>query len=455
MKSIWDEIDAMGLNTTCSCSCTCGATLKRMKFQEDQRVVKFLMGLNDSYNVIRGTILMQNPLPSLAIVYNLLVQEERQREINHQGEFQTDSASFHARNSKLFYPKQLPSRDMNFKGQYPPCQGHYASNQGKFSPNQEQYTSNQQYSSNSSRKTEFKGSHDGNKTKWCNYCKKPGHTINICKRLEYNNRKRFANAAEGPDFGQGSEFAGSSSFQNPADITPEMYNQFHHAMQHNQPTDNTTVSANFAGNTSFSNMSSTCFNSWILDSGASDHMCGNKNLFSILKTVPLPYSISLPNGEHAIINAMGEVPISSDIVLKNVLYVPSFRFNLLSISRLLKQLNKAISFTPEFCCLQGSSMKMPLILGKQHRNLYFLKSNSLTTTTTTMFSSSNSVIFSDSAEIWHSRLGHLPLYKLKNFPFCKISAINENKIHTCSICAKARQHRFSFPDSSIQTTKPF
>ncbi|XP_074289539.1 uncharacterized protein LOC141614694 [Silene latifolia] len=58
MKLIWDEIDAMGLNSGCTCECTCGAAAKREKFQQDQRVVQFLMGLNMSYKVVRGTILL-------------------------------------------------------------------------------------------------------------------------------------------------------------------------------------------------------------------------------------------------------------------------------------------------------------------------------------------------------------------------------------------------------------
>ncbi|KAH9614916.1 hypothetical protein KSS87_023646 [Heliosperma pusillum] len=84
MKLIWDEIDAMGLNPGCSCACSCGAAAKRDKFQQDQRTVQFLMGLNASYTVVRGTIPLQTPLPSLATVYNNLLQEERQREIQQE-----------------------------------------------------------------------------------------------------------------------------------------------------------------------------------------------------------------------------------------------------------------------------------------------------------------------------------------------------------------------------------
>ncbi|XP_074297464.1 uncharacterized protein LOC141628190 [Silene latifolia] len=77
VKSVWDEIEGMGMNPRCSCNCTCGAKEKQLEFQEYQRAVQFLMGLNDSYAAIRGTILLQNPLPKLAVIYSNLLQEER------------------------------------------------------------------------------------------------------------------------------------------------------------------------------------------------------------------------------------------------------------------------------------------------------------------------------------------------------------------------------------------
>lgn len=39
------------------------------------------MGLNESYNAIRGQILLINPLPSVRKAYSLITQEEKQREI--------------------------------------------------------------------------------------------------------------------------------------------------------------------------------------------------------------------------------------------------------------------------------------------------------------------------------------------------------------------------------------
>ncbi|XP_074263999.1 uncharacterized protein LOC141586604 [Silene latifolia] len=75
VKAIWDEFAGMGMNPVCSYTCNCGAKEKKSKFQEYQRAVQFLMGLNDSYAVVRGMILMQNPLPKISVIYNILLQD--------------------------------------------------------------------------------------------------------------------------------------------------------------------------------------------------------------------------------------------------------------------------------------------------------------------------------------------------------------------------------------------
>ena len=53
-----------------------------MDYQQQEYMMQFLMGLNEAYGSIRGQILMLDPLPPIAKVFNLLVQEERQRIIS-------------------------------------------------------------------------------------------------------------------------------------------------------------------------------------------------------------------------------------------------------------------------------------------------------------------------------------------------------------------------------------
>ncbi|XP_010516220.1 PREDICTED: uncharacterized protein LOC104791909 [Camelina sativa] len=49
--------------------------------KETNRVIDFLMGLNDSYDNLRSRILMKNSLPSLSEIYNLLDQDDSQKSV--------------------------------------------------------------------------------------------------------------------------------------------------------------------------------------------------------------------------------------------------------------------------------------------------------------------------------------------------------------------------------------
>lgn len=50
--------------------------------QQEDCIIQFLMGLNESFSQIRAQVLMIEPLPSLSKVFSLVVQEERQRTIS-------------------------------------------------------------------------------------------------------------------------------------------------------------------------------------------------------------------------------------------------------------------------------------------------------------------------------------------------------------------------------------
>ena len=49
---------------------------------EKEKVMRFLMGLNDSYVAIRGQILLMQPLPNTRRVYSLILQQEKQVEVS-------------------------------------------------------------------------------------------------------------------------------------------------------------------------------------------------------------------------------------------------------------------------------------------------------------------------------------------------------------------------------------
>ncbi|XP_070031799.1 uncharacterized protein [Nicotiana tomentosiformis] len=49
LKRLWDELDALNVIICCLCVCACEGKAKLTKSLEDQRLIQFIMGLNDIY----------------------------------------------------------------------------------------------------------------------------------------------------------------------------------------------------------------------------------------------------------------------------------------------------------------------------------------------------------------------------------------------------------------------
>ncbi|KAH0665716.1 hypothetical protein KY285_026922 [Solanum tuberosum] len=65
---------------------------------QNERLIQFLMGLNDVYAAGKSNILMLSPLPSVNHAYSLLMQDEKQREVYMSTHYPGNSVSFLATN---------------------------------------------------------------------------------------------------------------------------------------------------------------------------------------------------------------------------------------------------------------------------------------------------------------------------------------------------------------------
>ena len=76
----------------------------------------------------------------------------------------------------------------------------------------------------------------------------------------------------------------------------------------------------------------TAFNgdTWVIDTGATEHIMHSVHLLS--EFIAVSCVVKLPNGETAMVTHIGSITLSSNLILHNVLCVPSFSFNLLSVS---------------------------------------------------------------------------------------------------------------------------
>ena len=76
---------------------------------------------------------------------------------------------------------------------------------------------------------------------------------------------------------------------------------------------------------------------WVLDLGATGHMCSNREGFESLKRLPNEKRVYL--GDRSELGAYGvrTERLNSEIVLKDVLYMPDFTVNLCSVSMFAKE----------------------------------------------------------------------------------------------------------------------
>ncbi|XP_019175841.1 PREDICTED: uncharacterized protein LOC109171161 [Ipomoea nil] len=64
-------------------------------------------------------------------------------------------------------------------------------------------------------------------------------------------------------------------------------------------------------------------------------------------------SVKLPNGEMMSVSHIGQVRLDMNILLQNVLYIPSFNFNIISATKLIRQSGYEIIMKADSCKLQG------------------------------------------------------------------------------------------------------
>lgn len=102
---------------------------------------------------------------------------------------------------------------------------------------------------------------------------------------------------------------------------------------------------------------------WIIDSGATHHVSHDKSLFSTL-SFDLSSSVTLPTGINVRIAGVGIIKLTTHITLTNVLYIPDFRLNLLSVSQLTKDMGSRVYFDENSCVIQDRTKEWTIGKGK-------------------------------------------------------------------------------------------
>lgn len=98
LSKLWDELSC--IVPVVACDCDIGKIVAQDNL--DDRVVQFLMGLNETYDSVVNQIMLMKPLPSIDNVYSMLLTAESQRDVNSNTTEKFDNSAMVARS----YTKQ-------------------------------------------------------------------------------------------------------------------------------------------------------------------------------------------------------------------------------------------------------------------------------------------------------------------------------------------------------------
>ncbi|KAA0025328.1 cysteine-rich RLK RECEPTOR-like protein kinase [Cucumis melo var. makuwa] len=281
------------------------------KLEEVDRVYDFLAGLNPKFDNVCGRILGQRPLPSLMeVCFEVRLEEDR---TNVMGVLTTptiDSAAFSARSSNHDSDK----------------------NNGKSIP-------------------------------VCEHCKKQWHTKDQCWKLHGRppgGKKRSSNEKQNSGRAYISETTPASTSQS-TDPT---------ASQTKTPTLSAIAQSGMPQSLGLISVDGK--NPWILDSGATDHLTGSSEHFISYAPCAGNEKIRIADGSLAPIAGKGQIVPFDGFALQNVLHVPKLSYNLLSISKITRELHCKAIFLPESVYFQDMSSGRTIGTARHSRGLYIL-----------------------------------------------------------------------------------
>jgi hypothetical protein len=402
LKLLWEELELYLPIPTCTCwnRCVCEAMRSARRNHVLLHTVRFITGLNESFSTVKSQILLMEPLPPLNKVFSMVLQHERQNNLT---------------------PSDESLALIN------------AAKSGK--------------------------SKQGSRV--CTFCGKDNHTVDNCfkkhgvpphlKKCQVTGDANIANSAaiEGGKH--------DSIAVTPPSISQEQYDQLLHLLQvSNLAQSSASASSNQVGSSKVHDptsglhkgISSSSYNAyilgnWILDSGASHHICISLNWFQSYIEIS-PINIKLPNGNFAIAKYSGTVSFSPQFTITNVLYVPEFSVNLLAVSKLCQSTHCSVQFLDSQCLIQDPKSLRMIGSAREHEGLYYLNLADKIAHVTTIDGSHLPTIPKEA--LWHFRLGHLSHSRITRlhtkFPYV---IIDQNGV--CDICHLAKQKKLPYSSS--------
>ena len=280
--------------------------------------------------------------------------------------------------------------------------------QKKIAGNKRKFSETTKYSSNTS---------NSKKGKTCFHCGRKGHYKRECKFLKKHK--------------QGDTNAQNSNKANMVDFEPELV-----AM----------VSDLHIGMITELHMAAvTTSKDWWYDSGATIHVCNNKNQFMDYEIAEDGQEVLMGNSNSAKVVGKGSVELNftsgKKLMLLNVFHVPEIRKNLVYASLLCKKGFKSV--------LESDSLilsKNGMFLGKGYScdGMFKLSIDNKVNVSVYMVDLSLS--------LWHDRLAHISFRSLKYMAKHGLISYKDEDKKTCEVCIQVKMTKKPFPKAERNTT---
>ncbi|KAF7809463.1 uncharacterized protein G2W53_036206 [Senna tora] len=268
LKKFWDELGRLLPMPRCTCGCCkCDINKRLTDVETANKLSQFLMGLSKCYENIRGYILNLDPLPTVNKALAMITTVEQQQEVlTSYSVTPVESASAVLRGGKTDYDSR------NYK-----------------------------------RK-------EDKKLEKCSHCQMNGHLRETCFRLngypEWYMELREKKKQQQPFPGSKKPITVAANVvtDTPFDEQGDRMNDWPSMLSMLEKMTKAVkgkveervnfahlagTSAEFAGNTIYNLFDDS---TWIIDTGASSHMCFNKSLIKDFKMLDEPILVHLPNG---------------------------------------------------------------------------------------------------------------------------------------------------------------
>lgn len=330
-----------------------------------ERIFEFLAGLNMEFDQVRVQILGKDTMPSLNEVFSLIRAEEGRRTV------MLEMPNHHSEGcAMMITERKTPSEALNVA---------------------------------ETKKNGQKSIYKDNL--WCRYCRKRGHTKDNCWKLH----------GKPLSMSQGGGHRGNQEKSQAHHTNMERLRNFLNTLEKPSGSCSLAQNGNILNSYVFSASNKCNSTTWVIDSGATDHMAHSTSCFTTYQPCSSNRKIKVADGSLINVVGQGTVVFSSMLILKDVLHVPKLSVNLLSISKITQDLNCHETFFNDRCIFQDQTMGRMIGQARAMEGLYLLKDKDSYSEPLHLSLIS---VNSNKDEIWnhHRRLGH-PLLKTQQRMF--------------------------------------